>query len=149
MIIYEGCSKINASSFILLAHVSGGCWWYGSRGWTLPSIFCYILFLCDTWQQKGNLTKWCQTWKDVLSKGVSLNSSMWKKWHPLTFINACWAFIEIKQWVWAQWGSGWCISAMVTVMWKTHHVPDSHAQTSHHKMKRISISSSMRIGYCW
>ena len=29
----KGCSKINASNFIMLSHdVRGGCWWYGSRG---------------------------------------------------------------------------------------------------------------------
>ena len=24
-----------------------------------------------------------------------------KKWHPLTFIDACWTFLETKQWMWA------------------------------------------------
>jgi len=38
---------------------------------------------CDKWQQKGNLTKWPLTWKCVSSKGVSFNSSLWKKWQPL------------------------------------------------------------------
>jgi len=33
-----------------------------------------------------------------------------KKWHPLTFIIACWTLMETTQW-----GSGWCISAVVTV----------------------------------
>ena len=51
----------------------------------------------------------------IWSKGVSLNSSMWKKLHPLTFINACWMFIETKHWIWAQWGGGWCVSAVVTL----------------------------------
>ena len=31
---------------------------------------------------------------------IELNSSMQKKWHPLTFV---W-FMETRQWVWAQWG---------------------------------------------
>jgi len=34
---------------------------------------------------------------------------------PLTFIDACWMFMETKHWMWAQWGSGWCVSAVVTV----------------------------------
>jgi len=38
-----------------------------------------------------------------------------KKWHLLTFINACWMFTETRQWVWAQWGGGRCVSAVVTV----------------------------------
>ena len=33
--------------------------------------------------------------------------------HPLTFSDACWMFMETKQWMWAQWGGGWCISAEV------------------------------------
>ena len=37
-----------------------------------------------------------------------------KKWHPLTFIDTYWTFMETKQWMWEQWGSGWCISAVVT-----------------------------------
>jgi len=31
-LIYEGCSKSNASYFIMLVHnVRVECWWYGSR----------------------------------------------------------------------------------------------------------------------
>ena len=37
-----------------------------------------------------------------------------KKMHSLAFINACWMLIETKQWMWAQWGGVWCISAVVT-----------------------------------
>ena len=32
-----------------------------------------------------------------------------EKYHPLKSI-------ETRQWVWAQWGSGWCVSTVVTVM---------------------------------
>jgi hypothetical protein len=35
---------------------------------------------------------------------------------------------------------------MATATWKTSHVPDGHAQLSHHEMMNISISSSARIG---
>ena len=41
-------------------------------------------------------------------------SSLWKRWHPLIFIDTCQTFMELSQWMWAQWGSGWCISAVVT-----------------------------------
>ena len=34
---------------------------------------------------------------------------------PLTFTDTCWTFMEIEQWMWTQWGGGWCISAVVTV----------------------------------
>ena len=33
-----------------------------------------------------------------------------------------------KRWMWAQWGSGWCVSSVVTVTWKTSHLPDDHAE---------------------
>ena len=81
----DGCSKSNASYFITLAHnIRGSCWWNGSRGWTFPATFCYILLLCDRWQQRGSLTKLCLIWKHAWSKGVSWNFSMQQKWHPLT-----------------------------------------------------------------
>jgi len=59
-------------------------------------------------------TQWLLMWNCTWSKGVRLNSSVWKKWHTLTFIGACWTLMEIKQWMWAQWGSGWSVSAVTT-----------------------------------
>ena len=119
----EGCSKSNASYFIMLvSDFRGRCWWYGSRAWTFLPIFYYILLPCDSWEQRGSLTERCLTWKRVWSKGADLNSFIQKnkqtnkqttkKLHPLTFIDACWTFLETKQWMWAQWGSRWCISAL-------------------------------------
>ena len=78
----------------------GEYWWDGSRGWTFPSMLHYILLPYDRWQQKGN-----RTWKRICSKDVKLNSSVWKKWHSLIFIDTCWTFVDTKQWMWAQWGS--------------------------------------------
>ena len=113
---YKGCSESNASYFIKLTHdIGGGCWWYGSRGWTFPPASHYGLLLCDGWQQRGSLTKWRLTWNCKWSKGVSLNSFMQKAFHPLAFIDTCWTFLESKQWMWAQWGDGWCSSALVAV----------------------------------
>jgi len=66
--------------------------------------------------------------------------------HPVTFIDACWTFTETKQWMLAQWGSGWHVSAVATTTWKASHVLDGHAQLSHHEMKSVLISSSARIG---
>lgn len=57
-----------------------------------------------------------------------------------------WTFMDIKQWMSAQWGSGWCISAAAMAMWKTYHVPDGHEQLSHNEMKSVSVSSSAQIG---
>ena len=78
--------KVTPSKSIMLAHdVRGGCWWY-SRSWTFPPTSHYILLPCDRWQQWGSLTQWRLMWKRAWSKGVSVNSSMWKKWHPLTSV---------------------------------------------------------------
>ena len=49
----------------------GKCWRYSSRGWTFPPRFCYILLLCDKWQQRGCLTEWHLTWKCKWSKRVA------------------------------------------------------------------------------
>ena len=90
---------------MMLTHsIRGGCWWYGSRGWTFLPISHSILLPCDRWQQRRSLTEWHLTWKCVRSKCVELNSLMRKKWCTLTFINTCWTFLETKQWMWAQWG---------------------------------------------
>ena len=77
------------------------CWQHGSRGWTFLPIFRSTL--CDSWQQRSSLTKWHLTWKCAWSSGVELSSSMEKKWHPVTFTEACWT----KQKMWAHWGSEW------------------------------------------
>ena len=69
-----------------------------------------------------------------------------KKLHPVTFTDACWTFMETKQWMLAQWGGGWRFSAVATAAWKTSHVPDGHAQLSHHETKSVLISSFARIG---
>ena len=43
-----------------------------------------------------------------------LNSSMWKKWHPLTFIDACWTFMEPSSE--CEHGEGWvvCLREMLS-----------------------------------
>ena len=74
---------------ILVCDFRGRWWWYGSRDWTFPPISHYILLPWERWQQRDSLTEWCLTWNCVWSKGVSLNSSMQKKWHTLTFVDIC------------------------------------------------------------
>jgi len=108
--MYKGSSESNVSYFITLAHsIRGWCLWYDSRGCTFPPVFHYILLPHDRWQQRGTLTQECG-W----SRGIIWISPCRNKWHPLTFIDTCWTFVEIKQWMWAQWGAGWCVSAVVT-----------------------------------
>ena len=100
---YEECSKSNASYLItLLYDISGGCWWYGSRDWTFPAIFHYILLLGERQHQTGSLTKWHPTQDCTWRKDIEFNSFIKKKWHPLTFINACWTLMKTKQWMCAQ-----------------------------------------------
>ena len=109
-------AQSNTSCSVKSTHYfRGGWWWYSSRGWTFLPIFCCILLLCDRWWQRSSLTKWRLSWKCVQSKGVELNFSVQKKWHPLTFIDVCWTFVVTNQWMWVQWGSGtfqhwrqWC-----------------------------------------
>ena len=122
----EVCSRNNASYYVMLAHnLRGDYWWYGSRAWTLPPVFRYILLPWDIWQQRGRLAEWHLTRKCVWSRCVSLNSSVWKKWHSLTFTDSCWVFMEIKRWMWAQWGGGWYVSAVATAIRKSR-VLDAH-----------------------
>ena len=71
-----------------------------------PSPQYPVTFCChERDSSRGDhLTKWQLTWKRV-----------GKKWHPLTLINAFWTFMETKQWEWAQWDCGWCVSAVMAV----------------------------------
>ena len=97
----------------MMSHdIRGRWWWYSSRSWTFPPMFCCVLLPCNKWQQRGNLTGQCLTWKYIWSRNVELNSSLQTKWHPFAFINTCWTFLEAEQWLLAQWGRGRCISAV-------------------------------------
>ena len=82
-----------------------------------PSYQYSITFCCHVtdgnrgavWQKR------CLTWKFTWSKGVPLNSSVKKKNAP---IDIHWCLlnrtVETKQWMWAQWGSGWCFIGVAT-----------------------------------
>ena len=44
--MHIGWSESNVSCFIMLAHnVRGGCWWYGSKGWTF--MLCWKTGFCS------------------------------------------------------------------------------------------------------
>jgi len=107
----DGCSKSNASYSILLAHdIRGGYWWYDSRSLTFPPTF--HLLPCDWWQQRDKLMSDMEV---HMKLRCGIEFLRVERTAPLTFINACWMFMETKQWIWAQWGSGWCVSVVVTV----------------------------------
>jgi len=80
--------------------------------WNIPLVLCF--HCCVT--NGSSETVWQNgAWHGSADEAkVSHYSSMQKKRHPLTSINACWTFLETKQWMWAHWGSGWCVSAAVT-----------------------------------
>jgi len=42
--------------------------------------------------------------------------------HPLTFVDVCGTLMETKQWKWAQWGGGWCVSAVARATEKAFQV---------------------------
>lgn len=130
----------------LCSDIRNRCWWDSRRNWTFPPIFFYILFLCDRWQQRGTLKKWCLVRNCLWRKGVELNSSMQKELHPLMFTDTYWMFWRpdsgCEQWV-VHFSSsdsnvkdkscsGWPCTAVI--------------QSCHrHKMKSIFTSSSARI----
>ena len=142
--IYKDCSESNASyCFIIIAHdVTDGRWWCGSRGWTFPPTFHYILLPCGRWQKRGSLMQWYLMWEGVWSKGVELNSSVREKWHQLTFFDAWWMFIETKHWEHSEVVAG-VFQAVETETGKMSHILDSSAQHSCHIIKwRASL-------HCW
>ena len=53
----------------------------------------------------------------------------------MIFIDTCWMFMDTEQWMWAQGGGAWCVSAVVTAMWQTNHVPDSYAYFYEHSVQ--------------
>ena len=76
-----------------------------------PITFCYCVTDCrkEAWQNEvwhGNTNEakawnWIPPWE--------------KKKYPSIFINICWTFRETREWMWTQWGCGWCISAVTTL----------------------------------
>ena len=93
--ICEGCSKSNASYFVMLIHDNRGRWrWYSSKRWTFLPIFPYILLPCNGWQQRSSLTE-CLAWKCGWSRGEELNSPMWEKKN-----GTCWPSLMVAEYLW-------------------------------------------------
>jgi len=99
----------------------------------------YAMTLCccvTDGSRADGLTEQSLSWKWVWSKGVSLNSSMWKKWHPWH------SFMLAEHWWRPKSGcstvrGGWCISAVVMVTWKTSHVLGSHTDFNKRSMQAV------------
>jgi len=70
------------------------------------------------------------------------------------FTDACWTFMEKKQWMWAQWGSRWCVSALVKQYWVTSAGAgfDKHSmQALVHRWWKCRASATdciEKIGFC-
>ena len=85
------------------------------------------------------LTGWHLTWKYRWSKRLSLISSMLKKKLAPIDIHQCFLNTQGDQ-MWTQWGSGWCISAVVTVtmdefhLWRVLQVQHADSHSSLAKM---------------
>ena len=100
----------------MLSHnVRGRCWWYVSRHWTSPPIFHYMLLWCDRCWQRNSLTERHMTQKLIWNKGVEMNSSVQKNIAPTDIHRHLLSICGDKQWMWAQWGGGFCFSAVETV----------------------------------
>ena len=74
-------------------------------------------------------------------------SSCRKKWHPLTFSDACWTFMVTSSGCERREAVGGAFQQWQ--QWHVSHVLDGYAQLSHHKMKRASTSSSTWICWWW
>jgi len=98
-------------------NIRGRCWWYGIE--VEHSHQCSITFCCCV--TDGNRGAVWQMASDIEACMKQRCSSMWKKLHPLTSIDTSWTFLETKNCMQAQWG--WCVSAVVTVTWKTRLIP--------------------------
>ena len=81
-------------------------------------------------------------------RGVTEFLQAEKKMHLLTLINTCYMFLETKHWMWTQWGGRWSVSAALTAMWKTRHVPDSHtiAMNAAHRLLLIAGENTANGG---
>ena len=84
----EGCSESNASYFIMLAHVRGGCWWCGSRDWTFPPNI--PLDAAAVWQMaaEGQSDKLASDMEVYINEGCLIESLHTGKMAP-TDIHQC------------------------------------------------------------
>jgi len=146
-LIYKGCPKINASYFVMLDHdVRGGCWWYGSRGWTFPASISLNF-----------VTMWQMTAEGQSDKMASDMEMRMKQRCVIEFLHAekiapndiHWRLVNVygDQTVDVSTVRWWvaCFSSGDSDM-KDKQRSGCSAQLSHHEMKSISISSSVQIG---
>jgi len=91
--LYKICSKRNVSYFIMPVTSEADAGGNGSQDWIFPPVFCYILLLCDRWQQRGSLLKCHLTWECKWSKGWNWISTCRKNctyWDSSTLAECLW-----------------------------------------------------------
>ena len=102
-VVYEGCSKNYVSCFIMLVHgIWDRYWWYGHWDWTFLQYS--VTFCCKATDGSREAAWQNDIWHGSPYKAKVCNwiSPCRKKWHPLTYIDACWMFMETKEWFSAQ-----------------------------------------------
>ena len=104
---HEFCSESNTFCFIMLSTTSEVDFGGTAVEAETSHQYSVTFFCCVTdgsrgtdwqngiWHGSANGAKVCH-WIPVCRK---------KKVHPLTFIDAFWAFMEITEWMWTQWGT--------------------------------------------
>ena len=119
------CSKSNTSYFIkLVDNVRGGDAVVPQKRLNLSS--CIPLHSTAVWQMaaEGQSDKMAYDMEVHMKQRWVIDFLYMEEMAP-TDIH--WHLLNIygdKQLRWAQWGSGWCVSAVATAIWKTSHILD-------------------------
>jgi len=111
LIIYKGYSKSSATCFIILAcNVKADI--SGIAIEVEPSHRYSVTFCCCVTDGSRGAVWQNGVWRGSTCQALPCEAKMchWippcrKKWHPLTFISACWMFMDTKQWMWTQWSN--------------------------------------------
>jgi len=76
-----------------------------------PVTFCCHMTDSSRWAEWQNGIRWESACEAKVCHWILPCGN---KWHPLTLIDICWMFMETKHWMWALWGAGLCVSAVMT-----------------------------------
>jgi len=111
---YNDCSKSNVSIMLcwptkLEADV-GGMAVASEPSTNIPLHFVAV------WQMaaEGHSDRMVSDMEERMKQRYGTEFLCVEKMQQLSFTDVCWTFLEDKEWMWAQWGSGWCISAVAT-----------------------------------
>ena len=119
----------------MLSHsVSGGYWWYSSRGWTFPPVFHYVLLLCD--RCKGAVWQngvWCgSVYEAKVCHCIPPHGITDTYWHSLILAECLWRPNS---------GREHCVSAVATATWKPSCLSDRRAD--------IYRCGMQALVHCW